>query len=63
MEVLLLIMTGPTNREIAIRLFLSQRTVEKHVEHLLTKTNCSKRTDLAAIDIGNGPMSTPARSD
>jgi DNA-binding CsgD family transcriptional regulator len=63
MEVLLLIMTGSTNREIAIRLFLSQRTVEKHVEHLLTKTNCSKRTDLAAIDIGNGPMSTPARSD
>ncbi len=56
MEILTLIATGLTNREIATRLFLSPRTVEKHVEHLLTKTDSLSRVDLidliplAAID-------------
>jgi DNA-binding CsgD family transcriptional regulator/tetratricopeptide (TPR) repeat protein len=47
-EVLLLVGEGITNHEIARRLFLSPRTVEKHVEHLMTKTSVNRRIELVA---------------
>ena len=47
-DVLALVAEGRANREIAERLFLSPRTVEKHVERLLTKTGVARRTELAA---------------
>ena len=50
-EVFALVSTGLTNREIAGRLSLSHRTVEKHVESLLRKTGCRSRTQLARIDL------------
>jgi DNA-binding NarL/FixJ family response regulator len=37
-----------TNREIAGKLYLSVRTVEVHVDHVLTKTGLRTRTQLAA---------------
>jgi DNA-binding NarL/FixJ family response regulator len=37
-----------TNREIAARLHLSTRTVETHVDHILTKLDLSTRTHLVA---------------
>jgi predicted ATPase/DNA-binding CsgD family transcriptional regulator len=40
--------TGLTNREIAGRLYLSVRTVEVHVDHVLTKLGFRTRTQLAA---------------
>jgi DNA-binding NarL/FixJ family response regulator len=47
-QVLEMIASGSTNREIAERLFLSRRTVEKHVERLLAKTGTTRRAELAA---------------
>ena len=47
-EVAALVATGLTNREIAGRLYLSVRTVEVHVDHVLTKIGFRTRTELAA---------------
>lgn len=46
-DVLVLVAEGCSNREIADRLYLSVRTVEKHVESLLRKTATKTRTQLA----------------
>jgi DNA-binding CsgD family transcriptional regulator len=48
-EILTLIAAGLTNKDIAARLYLSPRTVEKHVESLLRKTGATSRTMLVAI--------------
>jgi len=53
-DVLALLCTGLTNQQIAARLHLSPRTVEKHVERLLQKTQAANRTELAAIALRNG---------
>lgn len=45
-DVLALVAEGRANREIAGRLHLSPRTVEKHVEHLLAKSGCGRRPEL-----------------
>ena len=45
-DVLALLGDGATNKEIAARLFLSPRTVETHVAHLLQKTSAATRADL-----------------
>jgi DNA-binding CsgD family transcriptional regulator/tetratricopeptide (TPR) repeat protein len=46
-DVLALVGDGLTNREIAERMFLSPRTVEKHVASLLAKTGLRRRAQLA----------------
>lgn len=48
-DVLGLVAEGLANKEIAARLFLSPRTVEKHVESLLRKTGARSRTQLVTI--------------
>jgi DNA-binding CsgD family transcriptional regulator len=45
-DVLALVADGLTSKEIAARLYLSARTVDKHVERLLTKTGLSRRAEL-----------------
>ncbi|MBV9310739.1 MAG: AAA family ATPase [Solirubrobacterales bacterium] len=47
-DVLALLADGLTNKQIAARLYLSPRTVEKHVERILAKTGQPNRTALAA---------------
>lgn len=47
-EVAGLVADGLSNREIAARLYLSERTVESHVSSALRKLNLSSRTALAA---------------
>ena len=47
-EVAALVARGLTNRDIAAQLFLSVRTVEVHVDHILTKLGFRTRTQLAA---------------
>jgi DNA-binding CsgD family transcriptional regulator len=48
-DVLRLVAEGLANREIAARLHVSPRTVEKHVESLLRKTAARSRTHLVAV--------------
>jgi DNA-binding CsgD family transcriptional regulator len=48
-DVLALVVEGYSNREIAERLYLSVRTVEKHIESLLRKTSTRTRTQLARL--------------
>jgi DNA-binding CsgD family transcriptional regulator len=48
-EITELIATGLTNRQIAERLFIAQRTVDTHVAHILAKLGCSNRAQVAAL--------------
>ncbi|MFE3280286.1 response regulator transcription factor [Nocardia sp. NPDC059239] len=47
-EVVNPIAEGLTNRAIATRLVISQRTAQGHVEHILTKLGFTSRTQIAA---------------
>jgi DNA-binding NarL/FixJ family response regulator len=47
-EVAALVAEGLTNRQIAARLVLSERTVESHVQHVLTKLGFGSRSQVAA---------------
>ncbi|MEU7295142.1 LuxR C-terminal-related transcriptional regulator [Streptomyces exfoliatus] len=47
-EVAGLIVEGLTNRQIAERLFISKRTADTHVEHILTKLGVTSRMQIAA---------------
>lgn len=53
-EVLLLICKGLTNTEIAEKLVLSKRTVDKHRENLLLKTQSKNTANLVIYAIKNG---------
>jgi len=48
MDVVRLLVAGHTNREIGQRLFLSARTVETHVAHVMQKLGLGRRTEIAA---------------
>jgi DNA-binding CsgD family transcriptional regulator len=54
LDVLRLVATRQSNREIADRLYLSPRTVEKHVAALLAKLNAASRMELGARAVANG---------
>ncbi len=43
-----LVAEGLTNKQIAARLFLSDRTVESHVRHILNKFGLSSRVQIAS---------------
>ncbi len=48
-DVLVLVAQGFANKEIAARLHVSPRTIEKHVESLMRKTGARSRTHLVAV--------------
>jgi non-specific serine/threonine protein kinase len=52
-EIAELIAEGLSNKEIAARLVIAQRTAEGHVEHILTKLGFSSRAQVAAWVAGN----------
>ncbi len=53
-EVLRLVAAGKTNHAIAGELFLSERTVERHVSNILTKLGVASRTAAAAYAFDRG---------
>ncbi|GAA2801620.1 hypothetical protein GCM10010470_40840 [Saccharopolyspora taberi] len=44
-----LVASGKTNRKIAAELVIATRTVDSHVEHILTKLGFNSRTQIAAL--------------
>ena len=60
-EVLLLLVRGLSNRDIAGQLFLSPRTVERHLENLYRKTGTRNRAEAAAYAVAQG-LATGAES-
>ena len=68
---LLVLAEGRTNREIADRLFISERTVAVHVRRILSKLSVSGRVEAAGVAIRLGllpddpswqPMASGARA-
>ena len=53
-EVLRLIVTGKSNRQIAVELILSERTVANHLAHIFNKTGTDNRAAAAAFAIRHG---------
>jgi len=53
-EVLQLLAEGLTNKEIASRMFVSERTIVGHKSNLLAKTNCKNTISLLAYAIKHG---------
>ena len=53
-EVLRLIADGKSNREIAEELFLSVRTIERHITNIYTKTNARSKADATAYAFRHG---------
>jgi DNA-binding NarL/FixJ family response regulator len=49
MDVLLLLEENLTNQQIAARLHLSHRTVERHISSLLNRTGMRGRAELRAL--------------
>ena len=50
-EILALLGEGLSNREIATRLFITPKTVEHHVGHVLTKLDLKRRSEAAAFAV------------
>ncbi len=53
-EVLELVVTGATNREIAAALFISENTVSFHMKHILAKLHLKNRAQAVAYAIRSG---------
>ena len=51
-EIAAMVAQGRSNREIAATLFLSARTVETHVSHILAKLGVNTRVAIAAVVLG-----------
>ena len=50
-EVAHLVAEGLTNRQIAARLVISERTAQNHVQHILTKLGFTTRSQIAAWSV------------
>ena len=48
LQIAKLVARGQSNKEVAVRLRRSERTVESHVQHALVKLNMTSRTELGA---------------
>jgi DNA-binding NarL/FixJ family response regulator len=53
-EVLCLAAQGLTNKEIAYRLGISERTVQFHINSIFNKTSTNSRTEAVALALRNG---------
>jgi DNA-binding NarL/FixJ family response regulator len=58
-QIATLIGDGQSNPEIASRLFLSRKTVERHVSNILARTGTRNRTELARF-LSKQDLSSPA---
>ena len=49
LEVLRLMTKGMPNSQIAKKLYVSENTIKTHIQHMLDKTGCNNRTELAIL--------------
>ncbi len=54
LDVLRLLATGATNRQIAQELFIGKETVKTHVSNLLRKFSAASRTEVVALSYASG---------
>jgi non-specific serine/threonine protein kinase len=54
-----LVARGRTNRQIAEQLFIAERTVDTHVEHIRDKLDVHSRAEIAAWVTEYGRTATP----
>ncbi|MBI3658374.1 MAG: response regulator transcription factor [Acidobacteria bacterium] len=59
-EILKLVSEGHSNKEIAMILFISPKTVETHCNNIMKKVNLHDRTKLARLAIMKGLVKLPA---
>jgi len=59
-EIADLVTSGLSNREIAVRLFISKRTVDAHVEHIFSKLEISSRVQLTVLLQAQAPRARAA---
>ncbi|GAA1390750.1 response regulator transcription factor [Catellatospora chokoriensis] len=55
------IVCGRTNREIAARLYVTEKTVKNHINHIYTKLGARTRAEVIAIWLGLADQPTVAR--
>jgi DNA-binding NarL/FixJ family response regulator len=53
-EVLRLVSCGNANKEIAVRLFITEETVKGHIKHILSKLGANDRTHAVTIGLRRG---------
>ena len=61
-EVAILVAQGKTNKEIAGRLFNSERTIDNHVQHIYNKLNIDSRPQLALWVQAHGLLTAEIRT-
>ncbi|HMD23473.1 MAG TPA: response regulator transcription factor, partial [Streptosporangiaceae bacterium] len=59
LEVARLVAQGLTNKQIGQTLYVSERTAENHVQHILAKLGLRNRSQVAAWAIGEHDASRP----
>jgi DNA-binding CsgD family transcriptional regulator len=59
LEILRLVVTGVTNRQIALRLVISPNTVKVHLRNIFAKLGVESRTEAALVAIQNGWVEVP----
>src|SRR5512143_3615261 len=60
LEILKLLATGLSNKEIASQLFLSVNTVKVHLRNIFTKLGVQSRTEATLIAIQRGYVNVPS---
>jgi DNA-binding CsgD family transcriptional regulator/tetratricopeptide (TPR) repeat protein len=63
MDVLRLVAQGCTNRQVAARLFISEKTASVHVSHILSKLDAENRVHATAIAHRFGLLDMPVETD
>ncbi len=63
LEVLHLVATGASNKEIALALSISQNTVKVHLRNIFSKTGATSRTEAAMYAVRLGLVKTPAAEE